>query len=246
MLPLALLCTLAATTASPAYDADLRLLAWGPSPARGRLVNVTLGARPNDPIDPARPTLVVVHGANPFHPALHYAIAERYAEALGAVYGTGVNVVGWDWNADTLRHLWLPRRNLDHVVWQGQQLAASLRATGLDPRRLHLIGQSSGSLAAASAARSMANAGQPPARLTLLDPARLYHDLLFGTLGAGTAAAVVDHYWVESPSAFGAEAPYAGVHNIRLAGSSGVLGLIRPFRSDHLAAVRWHIGRFGR
>lgn len=246
MSPLALMVSLAATMAAPDFDPNLPLMAWGPSASRGRLVNVTIGAGPMTSIHPVLPTVVVAHGANPFHRALRYAIAERYAEAFGARYGPAVQVLAWDWNADTLRHLPLAKPNIDHVAHQGQLLASAIIAAGVDSSRLHLIGQSSGCVVVTAAARSLTNGGRPPARLTVLDPARIYHDLVFVTLGAGSAASRVDHVWVDGMSAFGMDAPYPGVRNTRLDGTRGVLGLVRPMHSDHFASVRWHIGQVGR
>ena len=111
---------------------------------------------------------------------------------------------------------------------------------------MHLIGQSSGCLVATSAARVFTGSGRPPARLTLLDPAAIYHDLLFEALGAGTAARQVENYWSASLSGYGRPAPYPGVQNTRIDRASGALGLIRPLHSDHLNLVRWHIGRIAR
>ncbi len=119
---------------------------------------------------------------------MHFTMAERYAEVIGGRYGSTVNVLGWKWNADTMSRPLRPRQNQLHAVDQGPILAAALRHAGVEPSRLHLIGQSSGCLVATSAALMFTSSGQPPARLTLLDPAAIYHDLLFQALGAGTAA----------------------------------------------------------
>lgn len=213
---------------------DIRLAEWGHDPARGVLSG---GA-----IDPARPTVVVVHGINPFDRLVHFTLAERYAETIGRRYGPGVNVVGWNWNGDTRGGLGVNADNR-HAIGHGRSLAEALMRAGVDPIRLHLIGHSSGGLIVASAARTLVErTGRPVARLTLLDPASFHHRLIFGDLAVSTAALRVEHYWAPGPSGFGRPAPYRGVIDGRVDGPNRLRGLIRPLHSDHLHVVRWHLG----
>lgn len=219
-----------------------KLAAWGHDPASGLLVNLTPGAAPFAPLDPSRPTIVVVHGINPFSNLVHFTIAERYAETIERLYGPRVNVAGWDWNGDTLRGLG-PRANDAHALAQGEALGRALLASGIDPVRLHLIGHSSGGLVAARAARSLTNAhGRPVGRLTLLDPAVFHHRLIFESLGATSAAMIVENHWAPGPSGYGRAAPYAGVQNQVVRGPNRFLGLLRPMHSDHMHVVRRHLG----
>jgi hypothetical protein len=233
-----------AALASPSLAGPARLTAFGPDLARGELVNLTAGSARSDPPAPGRPTVVVVHGLNPLHPLLHLVMAERYAEALGARHGGAVNVLGWDWNAATIRGL-RAETNARHAVAQGRRLAGALLASGVDPAGLHLVGQSTGSVVVVAAARALADAGRPPSRLTLLDPAGAEHGILFGELAAATAARHVDHAWMPGLSGAGRPAPTpAGpLHETRLRPTTRALGLIFPGRADHFNAVRWHIGR---
>jgi pimeloyl-ACP methyl ester carboxylesterase len=223
-------------------DGRLTLIEPGLDAAPGVLVNASLGAAPADPFDPARPTFVIVHGLNPFHPAAHIAVGPRYAEALRGRYGASCNIAYWDWNGAT--GLGMCARRTREKAWaHGCRLAYALQCRGADPCRVHLVGQSTGCLVAASAARRLSSAcAGRVGRLTLIDPAVQDHSFLFEHIGAGTSADVVDHYWVQGPSGFGAPAPYAGVRNASLRGPSGLWGLINPGKSDHLNAVRWHIG----
>jgi hypothetical protein len=222
-----------------------RLTAVGRDPARGELVNLTIGFARGDAPAPARPTVVVVHGLNPFHPVLHFTIAERYAEAIHARHGGAVNVLGWDWNAATMHGL-RAGTNARHAVEQGRRLASALLASGADPAGLHLVGQSTGCVVATAAARALTAGGRPPSRLTLIDPAGAEHGILFGELAAATAAAHVDHAWMPGPSGAGHAGAPAPAHETRLRPSSGVLGFALPGRADHFNAVRWHIGQMSR
>ncbi len=220
---------------------DYQILERGRSAAGGVLVNMTGGARTNRPIDPSRPTLVVVHGINMFHPYWHYTVAERYAEVVAGRYGGTVNVLGWDWNADTLPGLWPPRVDR-HAVEQGKALGQALLNAGVDPSRAQVLGQSEGCVVATSAVREMRDrTGRAAGRLTLIDPAWGQHNLLFVELGATSAAAQVQHFWVRSTSGFGREAHYPGVLNTKIDGKSGLRGYLKLSHLDHYNALRWHL-----
>ncbi len=219
----------------------LALSASGADCAPGLLVNWTPGARPDSPADPARPSIVIAHGINPFHPALHLVVAERYAEAIGRNWGAAINVLAWDWNAVTMRGV-RPARNRALAEQQGRDLGEVLLRAGLDPRKLHLVGHSSGCIVVAAAARTIVErTGGPVHMLSLLDPASGQHELIFGTLGAGSAAAVVKHYWVTGLSGFGGPAVYANIVDQPFSGRAGWRGFIVPGQLDHLEVVRWHI-----
>ena len=209
--------------------------------AEGILINRTPGARPGDPIDPARPTVVFIHGYNPLPRAVHFEMAQRLAESLGRrPGGRAFNVLDWDWNAATCVGLRVST-NTEAAVAQGPLLAAALARAGVEPGRLHLIGHSAGSLVAASAARAIASAqGVVVAQLTVLEPAVFYHHVIFERLVAGTAAARVENYWAAGPSGYGQAAPYAGVTNARVHGQTPWLGVVMPTRSGHLDIVRWY------
>ncbi len=178
-----LLTTLAAI-ATTAGAGEIRLTAVGPSPARGLLVNRTIGRRPFDPVDPSIPAVVVVHGLNPFHPLVHFTMGQRYGDALGERYGATVQVLEWDWNAvTTTNFLFGCSANERFCEEQGKMLAAALIATRIDPSLLTFIGQSSGVVVSASAAQSLyAHHGRPIRRLTMLDPYHAQHELIFTRL----------------------------------------------------------------
>lgn len=216
------------------------LMATGGNPARGLLVNLTVGGAPYDPPDPARPTIVFVHGLNPVPGFLHFTMGNRLSEAVGRRWGTGFNVLGWDWNAATFVGFH-GRRNEENCLRQGQSLADALQRAGIAPDRLHLIGHSSGCIVAAAAAQRLLAAGRGTvAQLTLLEPAECYHDALFERLNPGTAARVVENYWAEGPSAFGRHAPYPGVQNWQVPTARPLLGVVSPVHSSHLEVLRWY------
>lgn len=218
------------------------LIRCGGDLAEGVLINRTPGAHPSDPIDPGRPTVVFVHGFNPLPSHVHFEMTLRLSEALARrPGGCPVNLLEWDWNGRTFVGIRFST-NVEASVAQGPLLAGALLRAGVDPGRLHLVGHSAGSLAAASAARSIITAqGVPVAQLTVLEPAAYYHATLFERLGAASAATRVENYWAAGPSGFGQCAPYANVSNARVHGRTPWLGVVAPLRSGHLDIVRWYV-----
>jgi hypothetical protein len=168
----------------------------------------------------------------------------RYGESLGRRYGDSVQVFEWDWNAVTTTGLLSGlAANERFCEGQGRQLAAHLIASGIDPARLSFIGQSSGVIVSAAASRSIAaHYGRPVARLTMLDPYCRQHDLIFSHLEATSCTSAVEHYWVPGPSGFGKPVDLPGVTSTRLPSPRRYRGLVRPLHSDHMHAVRWHLG----
>ena len=216
------------------------LITRGADPARGLLVNRTVGTRPFDPPDPARATVVFVHGFNPAPQLVHFEMATRVGESL-ARRGVGCNVLDWDWNAATCDSL-RPSVNSENSVAQGLLLADQLARAGLDPARTHLIGHSAGAIVATSAAHVFATRhGRPVAQLTLLDPATFYHTVIFQRLQAGALAPLVENYYTTSPSAYGREVRLPGVRDVHVVGQAYYAGVICPIRSDHVSLVAWYL-----
>ncbi|WP_406693999.1 hypothetical protein V5E97_23440 [Singulisphaera sp. Ch08] len=217
------------------------LLRFGGDPSQGVLVNLTPGMRPFDPPDPGRPTLVFIHGCNAAPRVVHFTMTERLAEAVAQRGGPPFSVLDWKWNAATVAGL-KTSANESKAVQQGQLLAATLLRSGVPLARTHLIGHSSGSIVAASAARTlMSGHGQPVAQLTLLDPAVTYHGLIFDVLAAGSSARFVENYWATRPSGYGHEAPRAGVWNTRVDGPTPYFGAVSPVHSNHFHVVEWYL-----
>jgi pimeloyl-ACP methyl ester carboxylesterase len=238
---LASVALVAASVATAGLRDHPPLLAFGADGAPGLLVNRTVGRAPNDPPDPSKPTLVFIHGFNPTPRIVHFTMAERFAEAAGTRFGTGLNVLGWEWNGSTYVGFH-PDANRDHTIRQGHKLAAALVGAGLDPARTQIIGHSLGTIVATSAARELLNRYRRPlAQLTLLEPATSYHDTIFELLVAGSSATVVENYWLPGPSAFGKAVGYAGVRNWMVPAQSPIIGLVLPLKSDHLYIVRWYL-----
>jgi pimeloyl-ACP methyl ester carboxylesterase len=238
-------CVVLLTVATSVVGDDLRppFVAFGGDASRGVLVNRSPGLRPGDAAVEGRPTVVFIHGFNPMPRTVHFTMSEQFAVAVARRGGRGpaLNVFGWDWNAATFVSL-VPRVNGDSAVAQGRGLAAALLRAGALPARTHLIGHSSGCIVAASAARTLAfEYGQPLAQLTLLEPAAGYHDVVFERLAAGAAARRVENYWSPDRSAYGREAAYPGVENIRVDRQPRSSGPILLRRSSHLYVVEWYI-----
>ena len=216
------------------------MIVRGGDPARGILVNRTVGSRPFDPPDRSLPTVVFVHGFNPAPWIVHFEMATRLAESM-ARRGVVCNVLDWDWNAATCDSL-RPSINCLKSVEQGRLLANQLIQGGIDPSRTHLIGHSAGGMVVTSAASVMAREwGRPVAQLTLLDPATFYHSVIFHQLRAGSLAPLVENYWTASPSAYGNEVRLPGVRDYHVPGRTYYFGVIYPTRSDHVSIVTWYL-----
>ncbi|WP_422924223.1 hypothetical protein [Singulisphaera sp. PoT] len=227
-------------------DLSAKIVVKGGDHAPGILVNYTAGARPFDPINPSLPTVAVTHGLNPYHPVLHFAMAERYAESIGRKYGAGVNVVGWDWNAATMPSV-RPSVIRQNAIAQGHAFGNALLNAGVDPASVHLVGQSSGCLTIAAAARFLLqHTGRRVGRISVLDPSIAEHPLLFDELDVVSTTNYLEHIWVPGASGFSCQVDRPGVNNLCVPGPRGVRGLFNPLHLDHLYAIGWHARELGR
>jgi pimeloyl-ACP methyl ester carboxylesterase len=236
-------CVVVLAIATSVVGEDLRrpFVAFGGDASRGVLVNLSPGCQPGAPAVAGRPTVVFIHGFNPLPRTVHFTMFEQVAGAIARRGGPALNVFGWDWNAATFVSL-VPRANGDAAVAQGRALAVALLRAGALPARTHLIGHSSGTIVAASAARTLAfEYGQPVAQLTLLEPATSYHDVVFERLAAGTTARRVENYWSPDRGALGRAAPYPGVENIRVDRQPRSPAPILARLSSHLYVAEWYI-----
>jgi pimeloyl-ACP methyl ester carboxylesterase len=239
MTPGVVLIALAASVVG--IDERAPFIAFGGDGAQGVLVNLSVGARPCDPAVPGRPTVVFIHGFNPLPRAIHFTMSEQVGQALVRRVGTSFNILAWDWNAATFVSL-SPRDNGASAVAQGRLLAAALWQSRLRPAQIQLIGHSSGSIVAASAARTFAlEYGQTVAQLTMLEPAASYHPLVFERLAAGAFAHRVENYWSPDRGAYGSEVVDARVENIRVDRPRPPLARLAPLRSSHMYVVEWYI-----
>ncbi len=231
----------AVTAVAGSGDRDHRVLRFGGDPSPGLLINYSLGARPFDPPDPTRATVVFIHGFNPLPKTVHFTMAEGLAEAIRRRGGPPINILAWNWNAATFVGL-DPNVNAENTVGHGLRLASALRARGIAPARTHLIGHSSGAIVAASAAQSLrVTTGQPLAQLTLLEPASFYHHIVFERLAAGTTALRVEHYWAPGPSGYSREVGHPNIWNYRVEVPTPILATVHPLRSGHIHVVRWYL-----
>jgi pimeloyl-ACP methyl ester carboxylesterase len=220
---------------------DPDLVACGGSDAQGCLINLSCGAGPCDPVEPDKPTIVVTHGFNPFPRRVRFCFPESFAREFRYRCGTGVNVLAWDWNADTFVSL-RPKVNSENAIDQGCRLATALISRGVEPAHTQLIGHSLGCVVVVSAARHLASTtGEPIAQLTLLDPLKSQHALIFERLAATRVALRVENDWAPGLSGYGAQANYPGVINVRVPGATPLRGLVNPLLSNHLHVVRWRL-----
>jgi pimeloyl-ACP methyl ester carboxylesterase len=228
-----------ALAAAPDDRAPLFRLGGDPSP--GVLVNRSPGRQPFDPPDPSRPTVVVAHGLIPASRLIHMTMSHQFAAAMAHRGGTPVNLLSWDWSAASLAGV-RSRANDKAAVEQGIRLANVHRAWGLDPSRTHLIGHSSGAIVVTAAARVLTNeSGRRIARLTLLDPAESYHDVVFEQLAAGSTAEVVENCWAPGLAGFGRAVPHSGVRNLRVGRSVPRPGQRRFGTAAHFEVVHWYL-----
>ncbi len=217
------------------------MIRFGGDPARGILRNCGIGAHPFDRPDPSRPTVVFVHGFNPAPKIVHFSMSDRFAESLARRGGSPLNILSWEWNAATFDSM-NPKTNAENALHQGHLLVESLLATGIDPRRIHLIGHSAGGMVVTSAAHHFArDRGTPVDQLTLLEPATFYHEIIFRKLEAGSLAPRVENYWSPGPSAYGTEVALPGVTNYQVAGTASYRGVLFPLQSDHISIVSWYL-----
>jgi hypothetical protein len=234
-----LLVAAAAIAAGP--DDRARLYRLGGDPAAGILINRSPRARPFDRLDPSLPTVVFVHGFNPAPRTFRYLMGERLAESIARRGGPPVNILEWGWNAASFVSVRMSE-NQENSIAQGRLLAAALWASGAAPGKVHFVGQSSGAIVVASAARTFVDCyRQPVAQVTLLDPATHYHDVVFQQLAVGTAAARVENYWSPGPGAYGRPAGVARVSNIRADVPAPLSGAVLLSRSAHLNVFRYYL-----
>lgn len=207
----------------------------------GILRNWTVGCRPFDPPDPSRPTLVFVQGFNPAPRLVRCTIPEQLALAVARRGGPVVNVMAWEWNAATWAGL-RPEVNQANAVDHGRRLAAALQGAGLAAHKIHLVGQSTGCIVVTAAARALRDqSGTLVGQLTLLDPATLYHHVVFEQLNAGTTSYRVENYWADGPSGFGKSVAYYGVTNMQVDGPKSLIGVVVLPRSSHWHVASWYL-----
>jgi hypothetical protein len=214
------------------------VLQRGASCRKGVLLNYSCGARPCDPIDPTKPTIVITHGWNPLPKRIRMTFGESGARALRCRCGDSYNLMSWDWNAVKVSPF-----NDEPIrigKCQGRMLAAALRSRGVNPGRTQIVAHSLGTLTAAQAAACLSDLG-PMAQLTLLDPPSSMHDEIFCKLGATCHARVVENYWAPGVSGYGEEVCCcSGVRNYRVDGSNPVRGIVDLSVSNHMHVMLWY------
>lgn len=211
----------------------------------GRLLNLSADAVSTDaPFEPARATMVVTHGFNPFAWAGQWTLMQGYALAVHERFASRFNVAGWDWNAATLVSF-DTTMNAANAVEQGERLADALRAADVEPARTHMIAHSLGCVLAASAAKRLHESAPSGARLrqvTFLDAVAQQHALIFDQLDAAAHADRVENYWAAAPGGFGQPAADPSVFNERFVSGATLLGgRFDPTQLDHVRILSWYL-----
>jgi pimeloyl-ACP methyl ester carboxylesterase len=235
------------TASIPAHkDASLQPPLFDTSqsdPSKGWLINMSPDMEWGSPIDPSRPTVVLVAGLNPDADLMTNLLAEPYSEAIGH-HTPHVNVLKWAWGAASFPSL-KQSVQAHNAIAQGRMLAAALQEAGIPPRKVHLIGQSIGCLLIASAAQSLCcSTGEAVGQLTFLDALWWNHHLIFEELKAHQATSRIVNYWTDGPSGYGKPARYPGVQNCYVEwGPSPLLGVVLYWRGNHVWVSRWYVRR---
>jgi pimeloyl-ACP methyl ester carboxylesterase len=190
-----------------------------------------------DPIDPAKPTIVITHGWNPLPNQIRTTFGPAAAAAIKCRCSDSYNLLSWDWNG--VRISPFNDEPLRVGKQQGRMMAAALRARGVDPANTQIIGHSLGTLVATQAAVCLQDLGCT-AQLTLLDPPETYHETIFYELAPTCHARVVENYWSPGVSGYGAHVPIAGVQNYIVRGTTPVVGIWDLSLSNHVYVMRWY------
>jgi pimeloyl-ACP methyl ester carboxylesterase len=231
-------CVAVASLVTTGCGLNTAVLQKGGNGRMGVLLNCSCDARPCDPIDPGKPTIVITHGWNPLPNRIRTTFGPAAARAICCRCGDRYNVLSWDWNA--VRVSPFNDGPLRTGKEQGRKLACALRSRGVDPCRTQLIAHSLGTVVVAQAAQCLTVDGGRVAQLTLLDPPEDFHEEIFCKLGALRTSCVVENYWAPGVSGFGAHAPYTGVRNYCVRGESPWLGLIDLSMNNHVFVMRWY------
>jgi pimeloyl-ACP methyl ester carboxylesterase len=204
----------------------------------GVLLNYSCNASPCDPIDPAKPTIVITHGWNPLPNQISCTFGPAAAACLKRRCGDSYNILSWDWNNVRVRFT-----NNDPIRQgrrQGRMLARALRSRGVEPARTQMIGHSLGTVVISQAAACLSDRGAF-CQLTLLDPPESMHEEIFEKLCPTAHAHCVENYWSPGVSGYGAHAAYSGVSNYRVEGAPHpVLGIVDLGLSNHVWVMRWY------
>jgi pimeloyl-ACP methyl ester carboxylesterase len=213
------------------------VLQKGGSCRKGVLLNYSCGARPCDPIDPAKPTIVITHGWNPLPKRIHTTFGCSGAQALRCRCGDSFNILSWDWNGVKISPF--NDEPLRVGLCQGRMMAAALRRRGVVPRRTQIIGHSLGTIVAAQAAVCLSDRG-PMRQITLLDPPETYHEEIFCCLRPTRHACVVENYWTPGLSGYGAHIDCRGVRNYCVKGPTPIRGTVDLSVSNHVFVMLWY------
>jgi len=223
----------------PPLDVILEPICPPDSPQPTALLNLSADAADADePFDPERPTVVIVHGLNVVPCLLRYGYLDDMAGAITARVGAAVNIAALDYNTDSIVSL-LPGPNPWHTAEIGRQLGRELVARGVtDGERVQMIGHSLGAFAVATAAAELGGVAQ----ITLIEAAWFHQPRLLCEYGLMEVADEVEHYWSNAFGGFGVpiDDPKAFNHLVR-AQDLPVAPELGLLHWAHFTTVLWYL-----
>jgi len=212
---------------------------WPPrARAEATLLNLSADAQtPEERFDPARPTVVIVHGLNVLPGLLRYVYMQQYAAGMAARLGADVNIAVFQYDSQSMVSL-DPQTNIANALILGQRLGDELIERGLtDTQSVQMIGYSLGAFTVTAAARQMGGVGQ----ITLLDTWVGDVMLLVHEHDLPAAADQVENYWSDAPGGLGGPVTADNIFNYRVDQRQFPLPVAAavPFWA-HLAIVFWY------
>lgn len=237
------ICLLTAASQSCGQIVSPIVAVRGVATRHSRLTNMSVGARPNDPINPNLPTFVITHGFNPVSNLYHLSNPEFYAAKLRGCAGGRINVLAFHWDSGQFGTF---ATITDNATGAGCDLANALIRLGVVPENLTMIGHSMGSVTVTSAANHIFQvSGRCTRRLVLLDAPQRRLPMIVGRLNGTQCAIHIVNVWAGGVTGIGAPVYCDNVTNVRAPNRRRLRwrtapGPLRPSGIRHLDVLIWY------
>ena len=213
----------------------------GTAPRGCRLINMSHASD----VDPSLPTYVITHGWNPLPNRVRLTTPEAYAAKIRSRCKGKANVLAYQWDS---RGQGSPKANVANAICAGKFLGRELIRLGVDPRRLHMIGHSMGSIVIASASNYIyAETGACTQCLTLIDGPVRKLSMILRNLDSTTCARRIINIWAVGLSGLGAPIDNPRIENIRAPTRRShrrCRHWLDPARNNHVDVLLWYYERF--
>ena len=212
----------------------------GVTPAGCYLTNLSCGASPNSPVDPALPTYVITHGYNPVPNFYRLSTPQWYAWKIRCRYGDNVNVLAFHWDS---RGQGFPAANDANAICAGKNLADELLFRGVNPEKTTLIGHSMGTVVIGTAANRMFScSGCCSKKLVLIDGPKRRLSLVMRELDITRCATSIENYWAGGITGLGAPICHPKVRNIKAPARRRQMGRNRlnTAGNNHVDIILWY------